>query len=342
MDSQSIKNAAYLRQMYQLTLEDYQESIQHGRNTATQLQSLVNSHDLAFLAEKLKNACGVVSRQKVFKLELDTGMLPMVLAYVRSRPELLQHTAIAVYYFGYLSLTEPLNDESFFSLKTCLQTAGQQFPVEELRDVYLIAINFCIHRINLREEVYLKEVFDLYRQGLDSGVFLDQGGISRFTYTNIAFAGLRLNAYEWVLDFLHKYRDYLPEAQKHGTYSFNLARYYCEKGDFEQAMPLLQTMDFDDVLHNLTAKAMLAKMYVDTGEIVALDSLLSSLGAYLRRKKQVTEQQRLAYKNFIRFVKRIANQSWMSKRKVEVLKLEIAATPLVAEKDWLMRIIDAK
>jgi hypothetical protein len=294
---------------------------------------------VAFVAEKLRNACAIASRQRVLRSELDMGLLPAVLDFVRTRPQLLEYPAVAVYFHGYMALIEPQKDDHFFALKALLPDAARQFPLDELRDIYLLAINFCIQRINLREALYLREVFELYQNGLAFGVFLDNGQISRFTYTNIALAGLRLQEFKWVYSFLHEHRDNLPEHQRQGAFSFNLARYYCEIGDYKQAMPLLLEMDFDDVLHNLTAKAMLAKMYFETQESTALQSLLASLVAYLRRKRQVSEQQRTAYSNFIRFLRRLEATPKHEKSTLAALKKEILETALVAEKDWLLRVL---
>lgn len=337
---QPLRHAEHYRFGYQLAVEDYHHSMQTGRSAAEHLQPISDLHDLSFVAEKLKNACALVSRQRILRTELDMGMLPFVLDFVRSRPNLLEHPAVAVYFHGYLALSEPLQDEHFFALKKQLPKAAAQFPLEDLRDVYLLAINFCIHRINLREEAYLREVFELYKTGLESDVFLENGQLSRFTYTNMALAGLRLQEFSWVYEFLHNHREKLPETQRQGAFSFNLARYYCERGDYKQAMPLLLEMDFDDVLHNLTAKAMLAKMYFETEtSTTALNSLLASLGAYLRRKRQVSEQQRTAYLNFIRFVRKLQSMPKRDKAGRSALKSEILETALVAEKDWLLRML---
>ena len=338
LEQQPLRNANHYRFHYRLALERYLHSMQSGgRNTVEQLQPLSDWHDVSFVAEKLENACGMLSRQRVLHTELDMGLLPAVLDFVRARPTLLEYPAVAVYFHGYLALSEPNEDAHFFALKKLLESAASKFSLGELHNVYLLAVNFCIHRINLRQENYLGEVFDLYKNGLESGVFLEHGHISRFTYTNIALTALRLQEFDWAHHFLLNHRGKLPEIQRQGTFAFNLARYYCERGDYAQAMPLLLEMDFDDVLHNLTAKAMLAKMYWETSEIGALESLLASLSAYLRRKRQVSEQQRTAYQNFVRFMRRL--QALLPGKKAArlALKEEIAQTALVAEKDWLLR-----
>lgn len=335
-----IHDADYYRFRYNLALEGYNHSMQSGeRSTAEQLQPLSDWHDISFVAEKLKNACGILSRQRVLHIELDLGLLPSVLDFVRARPGLLEHPAVAVYFYGYLALSEPSEDAHFFALKKLLESSASKFPVNELRDIYLLGINFCIHRINLRQENYLREVFDLYKNGLESDVFIENGDISRFTYTNITLTALRLREFDWTHKFLLDYRNILPETQRQGTFAFNLARYHCERGDYAQAMPLLLEMDFDDVLHNLTAKAMLAKMYWETSEINALQNLLTSFSVYLRRKRQVSNQLRTGYQNFIRFVRRLEAMPPGKKAARTALREEIVQTPLVAEKDWLLRML---
>lgn len=335
--TQPQRDASHYRFHYRLAMEAYQHSGQSGRSEAEQLQRLSDWHDVAFVAEKLKNACMLLSRRKVLQAEFDAGLLPAVLDFVRHRPYLLDLPAIAVYYYGYLTLSEPLEEAHFFALKAQLQTANGQFPLHELRDIYLLAINFCINRINLRQAAYLPEVLALYQAGLAADVFLEHGQLSRFTYTNIALVALRGHEFTWARNFIESYRDKLPEHQREGAYAFNLARYYCETGDYEEAMPLLQKMDFDDVLHNLVAKTMLLRMYYETGAHNALDSLLDSLHTYLRRKRQIGEQQKTAYLNTIRFVRKLIALPPDDLAARQKLQQEILETELLAEKDWLMQ-----
>jgi hypothetical protein len=339
-EQQPLRNADHYRFRYTLALEAYQFTMQSGgRSNADQLQPLSDWHDVSFIAEKLKNACGIYIHKRWLHTDLDLGLLPMVLDFVRARPALLEHLAVAVYFHGYLALSEPNVDAHFFALKDLLETAAAKFPLAELRDVYMLAVNFCIHRINLRQEQFLREIFELYKNGLESNVFIENGQISRFTYTNIALAAFRLQEFAWAHSFLLTYREKLPETQRQGAFAFNLARYHCERGEYAQAMPLLLEMDFDEVGLNVTAKAMLAKMYWETGEMDALESLLASFGAYLRRKREISDQQRTAYQNFIRFMRRLQTMPPGKKALHVALKEEIVGTALVAEKDWLLRMM---
>lgn len=340
LEQQPLRNPQYLRWRYSALHEEYQQGMEAGRTDAVQLQALSDWQDAAFAAEKLRNGCMLLSRRKILKTEFDTGLLVSVLAFVEARPALLEYPAIAAYYHGYLALSRPEEEGHFFALKALLGRVERHFPVHELRDIYLLCVNFCINRINLRQNNYLRELLNLYQAGLEAGVFLENGQISRFTYTNIALLALRMKEFDWVLRFIEHHRPLLPEAQREATYGFNLARYYCETGDYNRAMPLLQTIDFDDVLHQLMAKTMLLRMYYETGELSALSSLLSSFSTFLRRKGQVAEQQKTAYLNTIRFVRKLTALRPGDRRLRTALRNEIRETPLVAEKDWLLGVME--
>ncbi len=341
MEKEPIRNPQFYRFKYRMAFEEHEQSMEAGRAGAEQLQALSDWQDVAFVAEKLKNGCILLSRRKVLNTSFEMGLLPSVLQFVQDRPDLLQYKAIAVYYYGYMALSEPQEESHFFALKGLLKALNIQFPIHELRNIYLLAVNFCINRINLRQDQYLRELLDLYQAGILAEVFIENGHISRFTYTNITLLALRMKEYNWVQHFIETYKHRLPESQRQGTHAFVQARYLCEIGDYDHAMPLLQTMDFDDILHNLMAKTMLLRMYYETGAFMALESLLASFTTYLRRKRQIADQQKTAYFNTIRFVRKLIALRPGNKKERMALKTEIAGTALVAEKDWLMERVGA-
>jgi hypothetical protein len=338
-EQEPYRNPAYYRTSYKIQFEAHRLSLEAGKRDSGFVQSLSDWHDLGFIAEKLKNACVVVSRQRVHKQDFNTGLLQAVLLHIGQYPNLLVHPAIAVYYYGYLALMEPDEESHFKALRKELARNGVCFAMDELRDIHLLAINFCIYQINRRREHYLHEVLDLYRSGLDSGIFVEQGQMPRFTYTNIVSTALRLREFDWAYHFIQHYKDLLPEGQRNGTFNFNLARYYTDKGDYDRAMPLLQQMDFDDILFNLQGKMMLVKMYYETGAFFALDSLLISLEAYLRRKKHLGVQQQLAHRNTVRLLRRLLALTDKDKAGREKLKMELEATDVVAMKEWMLQVL---
>jgi hypothetical protein len=243
---------------------------------------------------------------------------------------------IAAYYHGYYAQLGAVDSNLHFSkLKTLLQGNAQLFPMAEMHDLYLMAINFCIRKINQQEPDYYREIFELYQSGLQHGALLEDGILSRWTYNNITSSGLRLREFDRVWAFIHQYEPLLAPEHRSGALNFNLARYHYEKGEPKEAMQHLLHIEYDDVLQNLTAKTLLAKIYYQLEEMDALENQLDTIIIYVRRKK-VLGYHRDNYLEFVKYTRKLLAVKWANPKERTKLKAEIMATPRLMEKEWLL------
>ena len=299
----------------------------------TPLQKLSDAQDLSFIIEKLYNACTMVSHQAVVKKEYDTGLLEPLLQYLE-KSEWMKEPAVSIYYYSYKALSANDDIASFNELKSLLQNYVGSFLPSELRDHYLIAINFCSRQINKGNKEFLREAFDFYKLGLKAEVFFENGQLSRLTYKNIVVVGLQLKEYEWVHDFIIEYAERLPEKIREGNKNHNLAHYYFEIKDYDQAMQLLVRTEFDNVLHNMFGKMLLAKMYFELKEQSALDNLLLSFKVYIHRHKELG-YHKTHYLNFIKYTKRLTTVNFYDKAALGKLMERIKNEQYLVERKWL-------
>lgn len=340
LDLDKMRGSEFHRAEYRLHWEAYHLSLQQGRAKTSNAQELSDTQDVAFICDKLRTGCLLLSHQKVSKQTYDKGLLDNVLSFVKGH-RYLEIPAVAVYYHGYFAqLGGEGSDEHFARLKFLLQEHSPHFSVSETHDLFLMAINFCISRINQQEERFSREIFDLYQSGLQHGALLEYGMLSRWTYNNITLTGLRLKEFEWVKNFLHQYGPLLPESHREGAVNFNLARYYYETGALRTAMQHLLHIEYDDVLHNLAAKTILCKIYFRLGETDALENQLDSIQIYLRRKK-VLGYHRDNYVAIVRFTRKLLTINLNNKEESIKLRKEILAAPVLTERDWLLGELDA-
>jgi hypothetical protein len=319
-----------------LEYEAIRQAEQEHTAQTQDLQPLLDAQDIRFALEKLQTGCLMLSQMAVSPRAYDRGLLDPLLRFLENHRH-LQIPAIALYYHGYQALLEPGADGHFQHFKALLQEHGPSFEGEELRNLYLLAVNFCIRRLNRQERAYLREVFDLYQSGIALGVFLENGQLSRFTYTNIAQAGMGLGEFLWVAGFLEQYKKYLPVELREPVSNFNLARLYYETGRPAEAMRCLLRVEHDDIIHNLAAKTLLAKIYFEQGEFNALDSLLDSIEAYIRRKK-VLGYHRDNYLGFVRMLRLLHTTEPGNAAKRAEIRQKIAGAKVLAEREWLTRI----
>ena len=338
LEKQPFRNKDYHQYEYQLQYEEYTYRSGLRRTVPLNLQQVSDSLDLSYLTEKLRQTCLMVSHQTVFKTEYNIGLLDEVLRYVEDN-DLLEVPALAMYYHSYKSMVDREDESHFQNVKQSLFEHGDLFPDSETRDIYLLAMNYCIGRINAGVEPYRREAFELYKYGLDRGILLQNGLLSRFTFLNVAASGALLKEFEWTEQFIHEYEPYLEEKHRESALHYSLGKLHFEKREYGEAMRQLTQVEFEDIHINLYAKTMLLKMYYELDEFNALDSLLESMRMYLRRKK-VLGYHKSNYKNIINFTKKLINVNPYNKEQKEELKTTISEANPLTERKWLLARID--
>jgi hypothetical protein len=332
------KDYAYFDANYKIKIDALYLDEKQSRAKSLDLQTIVNSQDIAFIYEKLKNACTLLSHQAVSREAYDTGLLNTVLQWLEEGHPFLENPTLSAYFHAYFATKDENGDFHFSVLKKILTDHAALFSSEERRNVYLLAINFCIKRLNSTQTQYVREVFDLYQHGIKHEVFLENGLLSRFTFNNITAAGLNLKEYDWVRQFIDKYQFFLSENHREATYHFNIARYYYEIGNRKAAQEHLRQMGYDDALQNMTAKYLLAKIYFETNEFGALDSLLDSISAYARRSKGMGYHRDITL-TFVRFLRKVMAISSGHFAEKETLVAAIQSAKGLPEKGWFLGLL---
>jgi len=120
-------------------------------------------------------------------------------------------------------------------------------------------------------------------------------------------------------------------------YTYNFAHIHFAKGNYDSAIELLRDVEFSDVYLNLSAKALLAKIYYEDDELDVLMSHLESFRMYVRRNKVIGEARKTVFNNFIRFTRRLLKFDKGDNKGLDQLQSETEETKQVAELDWLLK-----
>jgi hypothetical protein len=328
------RNAEYHEQLFRIELEQYNHAAASWRTDAINLQNVSDQFDLAYIAQKLRQTCFSLSHQAVYNTEYRFGLLEAMLEYI-DREQLHEIPAIGVYYFCYLALTQPGEEEHFRQFRQKIRASDEIFPQEEMRNLYLLAINYCIKKYNEGHSHFLEEEYQLYRQGLEKDYLLIDGYLSRFTYRNVVTIGLVMKDYAWVEKFIFEYRDKLKSDIRDSIFNFCLANLEYEKKNFDAAIDLLQRSEYRDLLLNLAAKTLQLKIWYELGEYDVLDSHLEAMRTFIRRKG-IIGYHRSNYLNTIAITKKLVNLRPYDQVQREALRRQIEQTMALAEREWLL------
>jgi hypothetical protein len=280
------RDARYHFSRYQLQQENLERTARRERSARFSLQPLPDELTVFYVAEMLRHACAALMHQAVAGQAYRIDLLNVILE-TAGQDTMLQTPAVAVYYYAYQMLQSPEATEPFERLKALLAEHEGRFSPEEMRGLYLIAINGCIRRMNAGQRAYIREALDLYKAALERDFLKENGVLSGFTYKNILRVSVALGEHEWAEQFLEQHRSELAPHERDNLYRYNLAYLRFQQRDYVRAMPLLQLVDLEDPLNNLDARRMLLRSYFELGEWEALESLLQSFAAYLRRQKNL-------------------------------------------------------
>ncbi len=336
-DQQSLHDMEYLEQAYRLQWMTYTLQEQGDRAEAQNLQALNDSFDLAYLVGKLKHACRVLSYQGMFSKQYDLGLLNPVLEYLEAKSELLKEPALALYFYYYQVMTRPEEAVAAFAkFKQQLFEYQSAFSISETRDLYILAINYCIKRLNTDDQAfYLQETFDLYKGALEQGVLLEKGQLSPFAFSNIVAVALGLGLEDWTDIFITEYSPKLDEKWRRAQTDYNRSRWHFQRKAYRKAADLLVADDFDDLHLNLSAKVLLLKIYYHLQEIQLLDHLIRRFKTFLSRKKILNYHQE-NYHNILRLMQRLVDVNPYSTKDKTKLRREVEKTELLTEMAWFL------
>lgn len=338
MDRQPLRDARFHQLQYRLQWEQAQAATAENPTEPIPVQDLAQSLDAWYLSSRLRLICLSAAQQGVYASGARQGIDAEIVALAERGPW-RELPAIAIYLHAYRMLGQPAEEGHFQPFKTLLLESAGRFSGEEIRGLYLMAINYCIRRINGGEKGYFREALDLYKPGLENGFLLENGVLSRFTYHNIAAAGLQSGELDWVNRFIHDYRNALERRYRESSFSFNLARLEYARGRYGAVLELLQQANYRDPLLNLAAKTLLIKTFYELGEEDLLQSHLDAMRNYIRRKR-VIGYHRSNYLNIVRYAERLLKLNMDDKKAVSDLRNEISGEGILTEREWLMECLE--
>lgn len=336
------RSSNYYFNQYKIEKRFYEISQADIRRTErSNIDALIQNLDYFYLAEKLRYYCTLLSRRKIQKHEYNILFIQEILEHIE-KEDYSDRPQIMVYYHVYKLYASLENTSDYYALKELIKRHEYIFSPDDLRDIYLLAINFCIAKNNQGDTNFLVELFGTYRQALYAEVLYMDGELSPWSFKNIVLTGLRAGEDQWVEDFIQDYSSKLNPKFRENAVKFNRARLFHYREQYDRVIPLLNEVEFTDFSYSLDAKALLLATYYELGELDALHSFLDSFQVYLNRhKKSLPENRRQNYLNLVKYVRRISNILPEDSESIEKVEAEINNHGKIADRSWLIEKIGA-
>ncbi len=329
-----VKDSSFFGLNAALNFEEYQFQISKKRSSTNALKDTFHFTDLEYILLKLRYACILSSNKAAFKAEIEIEFLKEIIEFIK-REELYDRPSIALYYNCYL-LLESEEVKYFDRYKELLIKHIEVLAPIEIREVFLIGVNYCIRQMNLGNDEMSNKLFDLFELGLKGRHLLVEGSLSRFTYRNIVTIGLINKKFKWVENFIYEYKPNLDAKYRESMFTLNLALLKYEQKEYGEVQELLYQSEQKDLLLNLFAKTILLKVYYEQESIKLLDSHLDAMEIFIRRKK-VIGYHRKHYMNIIKYTRKLLKLNPFDHDAKSKLLVEVQNADTIAEKKWLVK-----
>lgn len=334
LEQQPRRDARYHEWQYRLHWEAHQVvNLQH-LTQFEHLHAAAAAADAAYLALKLRFLCLSAAQTAVYQADYQPAWEQEVVRFAEQHDPVV-YPALGVYLHCYRMMRYPDQEVHFQHFKQALLGSSGQFAEDEVHGLFIWAINYCVRRINAGQRGYFAEALDLYKAGLESRILLDNGVLSRFTYHNVVAAGLHTGDHDWVLQFIHQYKNDLEKPYRESAFSFNLARLEFARKRYHEVLNLLQKANYRDVLVNLSIKTLLLKTWYELDEHDLLQSHLDAMQNYIRRKR-VLGYHRANYLNILKYTTRLLTVRFDRSDDLRQLREQVQQEPYLTEKEWLL------
>ena len=330
----SLKNSDFYQYLLDYQIEEAQFQSANRRTGQLNLQEIGDTIDQLYVTQKLRHVCTQLSHRAVYQAAYQFGLLEQWIDRLEES-DYLQIPAIAVYYYCYRFLTDAYSQVYFRKFREELSQSHHHFPPDELKNLYRAAINFCIRKLNEGDLEFTREGWQLFQEGLNTGIFLENDRLSRFTFDNIVGFGLKLNAFKEVEQFIAKFEDKLDPVFRESTVFFNRARLEYGRRNYQLALEHLIASDPKDLVNKLIAKTLQLKIYFDSDELNLLESHLDNFRLFIRRR-EVSDYHRQNFQNIIYYTRKLIALAPYDRVEQAKLLASVQEESVLTERSWFL------
>jgi hypothetical protein len=305
------------------------------RKEEQNIEAVIENLDKFYFAKKLELSCAVQNFRNVLAMNYKNDFREELVGLIRSH-EYRKVPVIAMYSQVLLTLTEEDDEKHFHKLLEIIPLHEKKFSLQQLREIYQYAMNYCIKKINKGNSCYFKTLFEIYKVILPKKILVREKFFPQFDYKNIVTIALRLKELAWAKKFIEEYKPLLRKEDRENAYTYNLAHWHFHNRDYSKTLSLFQRVEFTDIYYQLDTRSIVLKTYFEQDDTEAFFYHASAFRTYIRRNKLVSDYQRMSYRNFIKYAGQLLRANGNLK-KISAIKIELEEKKQVADINWLLQ-----
>lgn len=325
---------------YNLLVNDLQEYSKQYERTA-------DYFTLGFFSFILKTSAQLINFEKVFNYKSDKALVTHFMQNFDFKSFMDSNTFIdetgekiaKMYYYNYMMLIEPENDEHYFLYKELFYKCSPSISRGENFNLLLNLESYSSLKIHLGNYDFLKEVLSVYEKMFEMNIysFTETEPLPPMQFRNILLSALRgydLAKFEKIAKLtLEKIS---PETIPQNTIYIKALTAF-KKKDYGECLSHLGRIDMNFFGYKTDYRNFQLMSYYELGLIESAISVIDSYRHFLVSNESLSDIFREGNGNFIKYVNELLRlKSSPDDFKVHKMQLGIKETPNVFNKWWLL------
>ncbi len=326
------------RNLQFLINDDVRDKAKHSDSVTNEIYSALSINlDVFYIIEKLRFANDVLTRSKLYNLDVDTDISKI--QKLVSEEKFKTTPAIRIYHLIYLLISNQVDDDEYFELKSLVKSEIGNFKKIEQKEIADALLSYAIKKINKGSQEALQELLELYDWAIEEEIVFEKGYLSPTTFSNYVVVGLRLSEFDKIESFIKYKSSLLKPSQKENVVNFCLTRVAFHKKEYSDVLVYLNKVNYEDVWYHISSRYYLLASYYELDEFDALTLAINSFLVFLRREKSIEGARKARQISFVKNLKKLLSVRH-SKFQLKKLRESIEQETGILNKSWLLDKID--
>ena len=267
------------------------------------------------------------------KLQIDD----LIKNFINSNSKI--HKMVRLHYFLYKAFKNPDEEKYYFDARRIFKENINFFNPEYKNNLYKEMISYCIIRQNAGIKKFQLELFKLYNEKLDQGLYSEFKAkmYPANIFRDYIFIGIALEKYKWVENFIKKYSNELPEETREDEINLSYGRMLFATGNYDKSLIHFNRIQGLNYLHYCDASVFKLCSYFELRRFEDSYFEMDKLRHYLRNNKRIPEVHKNPLVNFVKAFSKILNiKTNPAKNDTGFLEREIKEMKFVTRREWLL------
>lgn len=357
LNSSPYRDIYYCERAFKLAEMEYYVNVAlHHRNTDSvtiPIQNVLDNLREYSLSSLLRYLCAASNSEKILSTRFDYPLRASIRQHLATHAD-REQASVGVYY-RLLELLINQEPEDYEELKVFLFEKLDVFGIGEIREFFNHMTNFCTRMIKKGNMDFIAEKHEIYEKGLELECWTKNMFFSEYQFVHIVRNVLLLEEKEeWTKNFIKEYKSTLRPDVKEYVYGYCNALLAYHNQQFDKAMKHLPTQEVPkDFAYFLDIKILKVKIHYDSddwgflpnGGYAILNELENIYNYINRPSREVAQNIREQYTNFIKIFKRIFNRKRkliypddtppVTQTNLQTLQNDLIELKPIIERKWL-------